>query len=180
MAIDIPATYDRYGAMVLRRCLHLLRDEALAQDAAQDVFVQLVIRQASIEDRGLSSLLFQMATGVSLNRLRSRRRHPETPGEALLEQIAAAEDPEERTASRRLLRRLLSAEPPSTRVMATMHWVDGMTHAEVAEAFAMSVSGVRKRLREMQARVAALRETDAHDGQQTETDAHAREGRDVG
>jgi len=158
LAIDIPATYDRYGAMVLRRCRRLLGDDTLAQDAAQEVFVQLVTHNDKLEDRGLSSLLFRMATGVSLNRLRSRRRHPEHPGDALLADIAAAEDPEELSAARRLLARLFDDEQPSTRVMATMHWVDGMTHAEVAEAFGMSVSGVRKRLRELQARVQSLPE----------------------
>ncbi len=37
--------------------------------------------------------------------------------------------------------------------MAVMHWVDGMTHEEVAREFGMSVSGVRKRLRQLQARI---------------------------
>lgn len=144
--------------MVVRRCRQLLRDDALAQDAAQDVFVQLMTRKGRLEDRGLSSLLFQMATGVSLNRLRSQRRHPEHSDDALLDSIAGADDPADEVEKRGLLRRVFEKESPSTRVIATLHWVDGMTHREVADEVGLSVSGVRKRLRLLQQRVQGLSE----------------------
>lgn len=157
LSLDIPTLYFRYGPMVVRRCRQLLSDDGLAQDAAQDVFVQLMTRKGNLEDRGLSSLLFQMATGVSLNRLRSQRRHPEHRDETLLGQIAAAEDPEQELGKRGLVRRLFERESPSTRVIATLHWVDGMTHQQVAEQVGLSVSGVRKRLRRLQERAQGLR-----------------------
>jgi len=172
MSLDIPAIYDRYGPMVVRRCRHLLRDDALAQDAAQDVFVQLVTRQSSIEDRGLSSLLFQMATGVSLNRLRTQRRHPEDRKEGLLERIAGAQDAEAQTGRRGLLQRLFASEAPSTRVIATLHWVDGMTLDEVAGEVGMSVSGVRKRLRELQRHARGLPELAAEGAEGERPDVH--------
>jgi Sigma-70 region 2 len=82
-AFDLEACYRRYGPLVHRRCLRLLRSEAQAEEAMHDVFVELLRRQERIEDRGLSSLLFQIATHVSLNRLRTRRRHPEQRGYSL-------------------------------------------------------------------------------------------------
>ena len=39
----------------------------------------------------------------------------------------------------------------STRTMAILHYVDGMTLQEVADEVGMSVSGVRKRLRGLRA-----------------------------
>ena len=54
--------------------------------------------------------------------------------------------------ARSLLGRLFARHRESTRVIATLHFVDGLTLEEVAEEVGMSVSGVRKRLR-------ALRET---------------------
>lgn len=136
--------------MVVRRCRQILKDDALAQDATQDVFVQLILREEQLEDRGLSSLLFQIATRVSLNQLRNRRRHPEDRDESLLAQIACLDDAEERLGVRSLLSRIFEREAPSTRVMATLHWVDGMTYKEVAQVVGLSVSGVRKRLRQLQ------------------------------
>ena len=39
---DIETLYTTYGPMVLRRCRQLLRDEDLALDAMQDVFVRVL------------------------------------------------------------------------------------------------------------------------------------------
>jgi RNA polymerase sigma-70 factor (ECF subfamily) len=50
----------------------------------------------------------------------------------------------------------------STQVMAVLHHVDGLTFEEVAREVGLSVSGVRKRLRGLRARLEALEEpTDA-------------------
>ena len=161
-AIDLADCYRRYGPLVYRRCLRLLRNEAQAEEAMQDVFVALVRRRESIEDRGLSSLLFRMATHVSLNRLRTRRRHPEDDDERLLLRIAEDEQLDERSVAGQLLERLFGREVASTRVMATMHYLDGMTFEEVAAEFSMSVSGVRKRLRTLRERLLQLTE-DEHE-----------------
>jgi RNA polymerase sigma-70 factor (ECF subfamily) len=157
-ALDVRACYLRYGPMVYRRCLRLLRSEAQAEEALHDVFVGLVQRREQLDDRALSSLLFRMATQVSLNRLRSRRRHPEDDDQRLLMQIANDELLEERSLAELVLSKLFAQEPASTRVMATMHYVDGMTLEEVAREFSMSVSGVRKRLRTLRARLSRLTE----------------------
>ncbi|MBX2813752.1 MAG: sigma-70 family RNA polymerase sigma factor [Myxococcales bacterium] len=147
MRIDIEATYIRYGPMVLRRCRKLLNNEAHAVEAMQDTFVRLLEHQGRLEDKGLSSLLFRIATNVCLNRLRTQRRKPETREEALLLQVAAVDETEKRTWSQRLLERIFSQVPDSTRLIAVLHLVDGMTHQEVATEVGLSVSGVRKRLR---------------------------------
>ena len=42
--------------------------------------------------------------------------------------------------------------------MAVMHYVDGMTLEEVARNVGLSVSGVRKRLRQLRERTRALEE----------------------
>jgi len=159
-AIDLEACYRRYGPLVYRRCLRILRSEAQAEEAMQDVFVELVRRHAQLEDRGLSSLLFQIATHVGLNRLRTRRRHPEQEDDRVLALIAHDEQLEERSLAEGMLSRLFGREPPSTRVMATLHYVDGMTLDEVAAELQMSVSGVRKRLRKLRERLQALTEDD--------------------
>jgi RNA polymerase sigma-70 factor, ECF subfamily len=42
--------------------------------------------------------------------------------------------------------------PTSTRVMAVLHYLDGLTLEEVSAEVGLSVSGVRKRLRGLQER----------------------------
>jgi RNA polymerase sigma factor (sigma-70 family) len=146
-AIDVEAYYRRYGPQVLRRCRFLLRDEERAVDAMHDVFVQLLRHQERLKHTAPSSLLHQIATRECLNRLRGTRRRPEDREDALMLRIASAEDTEARTVARGLLDRLFGQVPTSSRDIAVLHLVDGMTLEETAREVGMSVSGVRKRLR---------------------------------
>lgn len=156
MSIDVTAWYRAHGPMVLRRCRSLLKDEELARDAMHEVFVQVVRREDRLIDQGPSSLLYRMATNVSLNMIRTRRRHPEDPDDDLLVRIASIDDSEQRTGVRNLLTRLFTGEQESTRVIAVLHLLDGLTLEEVAAEVGMSVSGVRKRLRGLRSRLHEL------------------------
>jgi RNA polymerase sigma factor (sigma-70 family) len=144
---DVSAITQRYGPMVLRRCRRLLRNEDEALDACQDVFVLLIERQSTLDARYPSSLLYRMATNVCLNRIRARGRRPETADDELLYAIAAADEVEPGTEARLLLDRLFRRHPVSSRTIAVLHHVDGLTLEQVAEDVGLSVSGVRKRLR---------------------------------
>jgi RNA polymerase sigma-70 factor (ECF subfamily) len=147
VSIDVEALSQRYGPMVLRRCRRLLGDEQEALDACQDVFVRIVQQRARLDARYPSSLLYRIATNVCLNRLRDRRHEPATRDEAVLYEIARAEEPGGASDARMLLDRLFGRHPESSRAIAVLHYVDGLTLDEVAEAVGMSVSGVRRRLR---------------------------------
>lgn len=148
---EVEALCRRYGPMVLRRCQRLLGAGEDARDACQDVFVRLVQHRRRLDDAYPSSLLYRMATNVCLNRIRERGRQPSTDGERLLHGIATAEEPGALSDARLLLERLFSRHPLSSRTMAVLHFVDGLTLEQVAEETAMSVSGVRKRLRRLRA-----------------------------
>lgn len=154
MAVDVERAYRRYGPMVRRRCERLLRDPEEARDATQDTFVRLTRRKDALDEHALGGLLYRIATNVCLNRLRTRARRPEDPVDELVQRIACADDPAERGTARAFLDRLFGREPESTRVIAVLHHVEGMTLEEVAEVVGLSVSGVRFRLRQLQAHLA--------------------------
>lgn len=140
--------------MVLRRCRRLLRDEARALDAMQDVFVEVLRRYETLDGTAPAALLLRISTNVCLNRLRTLRRHPEDGDDALLLAIAAdAPDHEQRAGARGLLSRIFNRESESTLEIAVMHYLDRMTLEEVADEVGLSVSGVRKRLRTLRARL---------------------------
>lgn len=152
---DVAALTLRYGPMVLRRCRRLLRDEEEARDACQDVFVRIVVHRRRLDGQALSSLLFRIATNVCLNRLRDRRRAPVDGDDAVLARIACAEEPGAVSHARLLLDRLFERHPASSRTIAVLHFVDGLTLEETAAHTGLSVSGVRNRLRRLRE---ALRE----------------------
>lgn len=152
---DVATLFERYGPMVLRRCRSMLGDEASADDATQEVFARILDKDLDV--RHPSSLLYQMATHECLTRLRTRRRHPHAAPD-LVERIARAPEPEGRLASLQILQILFAREPPSTRVIATLFLIDGLTWEQVAAEVGMSVSGVRKRLRRLRSTLSELEE----------------------
>lgn len=149
MALDINQLYRQHGSMVFRRCRQLLKDDGEAKDAMQNTFVRLIQNHDDLEETFPVSLLYRMATQVSLNRIRALGRHPEDRDEALLFGIAAESDLEDTVGARRFLNRIFGREEESSRVMAVLHFVDGMTLEEVASECGLSVSGVRHRLRKI-------------------------------
>ena len=151
-ALDVEGLCQRYGPMVLRRCRRLLGSEDEALDATQDVFVQLLRHRDRLAEQYPSSLLYRIATNLCLNRIRGRKRGATLPGDEVLDQIARRQDLDAPV----LLDRLFRRHPESTRVMAVMHYLDGLTLEEVARDCRMSVSGVRKRLRGLRATLHAM------------------------
>jgi RNA polymerase sigma-70 factor (ECF subfamily) len=153
---DIELLYETYGPMVIRRCRSLLGNEDEAADAAQEVFVRLLERADSLDLRGPSSLLYRMATNHCLNRIRASSRRPVVQNSDLLVQIASLDDDGDRVEMRSVLDRIFRRKKESTRLIAVLHWVEGMTLEEVADEVGMSVSGVRKRLRQLKSRLGPM------------------------
>lgn len=147
--LDVEMLSERYGPMVLRRCRHLLKDEDEAMDACQEVFVRIIEQRNRLDARHPSSLLYVTATHLCLNRIRDRGRHAVPTDDAQLQQIAAAEEPGGQSEARLLLDRLFRRYPASSRTIAVLHYLDGLTLEEVASEVGLSVSGVRKRLRDL-------------------------------
>ena len=133
----------------------MLGDEAQAVDAMQDVFVEVCRRRTRLDDRAPSALLYRMATHRCLNLIRGRRRRPEVPDAALIGRIADA-GPDNGAAARSVLTQLFKTAPDSSRTIAMLHLVDGLTLEQTADAVGMSVSGIRKRLRRLRAELTAL------------------------
>ena len=85
-------------------------------------------------------------------------RSIDSDGEDLLIQLGSYDEGEDRMVFRDMLDRLFRKEKESTREIATLHFVDGMTLQEVADEIGLSLSGVRKRIRELKTRIKIKKE----------------------
>jgi RNA polymerase sigma-70 factor (ECF subfamily) len=151
--INVEEFYVRYGPMVLRRCRKLLKDEDKAMDAMQDVFTKVILNKGRLKNQYPSSLLYRIATNTCLNVIRSEKGQSRPQDDDVLANIAMYDEKEEKLIVHDLLDTIFGREKKSTREIAVMHYVDGMTLREVAGEAGLSVSGVRKRLRELRSRV---------------------------
>ena len=138
--------YEKHAAAVYGRCRYLLKDDAEAKDALQDVFVKVL--QALPEFRSAASpstWILRIATHHCLNLLRARKAlwREQVRG------LQADRRQETETPDRReLVRRLLALAPEEAQEVAVLYFVDELTQAEIAEEMGRSLPTVRKRLRE--------------------------------
>ena len=151
--IDIEACYARYGPMVLRRCRRLLRDEQSAFDAMQEVFLKVLLARERLTGAYPSALLFRMATNLCLNRIRDERRLGPEDYRHIFSPLSLERNPENAAVAGNLLDGILKEEKQSTRQVAVMYFIDGMTIKEIAATVKLSISGVHKRLEKLRRRI---------------------------
>jgi len=149
--------YEKHAAAVYGRCRYLLRDDAEARDALQDVFVRAL--QALPEFRQAASpstWILRIATHHCLNLIRARK----TLWREELRVLGATRRQETEPPERReLVRVLLAAAPEEAQEVAILYFIDELTQVEIAQELQRSLPTVRKRLREfLSAARAALRE----------------------
>ncbi len=146
MEMDVAALYRRYGDMVLGRCRSLLRNDADAQEVAQEVFLKAHRYKDKFRgDSSPSTWLFKITTTTCLNRIRTKKRHPED----LIDEPLPIGVEDGMLAShelRDLVSRLLDTADEGTQAAVLYHYYDGMTHAEAGELLGVTAAAVRKRI----------------------------------
>jgi RNA polymerase sigma-70 factor (ECF subfamily) len=138
--------YEKHAAAVYGRCRYLLKDEAEAKDALQDVFVKVLRALPEFREAASpSTWVLRIATYHCLNLLRARRAAWREELQALQKDRRHETEPPDR---RELVRVLLAAAPEEAQEVAVMYFVDEQTQAEIGQALGRSLPTVRKRLRE--------------------------------
>ena len=158
LRIDVEAYYRRYGPMVWRRCLRMLRNEEAAMDALQEVFVKLMIYRESLKGTSPSSLLYRMATNLCLNKIRDQRRQGVRESLDLAESRFSGSPQEAGLDLQMALEAILEDEEESTRQMAFLYFIDGLSLKEVSLEMEMSVAGVHRRLQHLRGRLKRLKQ----------------------
>jgi len=135
--------FERYGPVVYRRCLRLLRDPDAAADATQEVFVRLVRNMEALEDRAtILPWIYRVATNHCLNLRRAGRWAAEGPVDLELHADAAGDTFPER----QLAQAVLSRFDPMTQSIAVAVLVDGLEQEETARTLGLSRRTVRRKL----------------------------------
>lgn len=143
---DFDSLYRKFGPMVMRRCQYIMKDEEKAFDCMQDVFVRIIEHREKL-DGVCASLFYTTATRVCLNKIRSDKVRYSPQIDTILQDIVDNSPCHEEIINSSLLLDYIFNETKSTtRDMAILHYVDGLTLEETAKMMNMSVSGVRKRL----------------------------------
>lgn len=148
------ALYDALAPTVYSVCLSVLRNPALAEEVAQDVFVEVWTSAAKFDpQRGNArSWVGRLAHGRAVDKLRSHVAAVQRDDrDSKLEHATFAEPIEDEALNNveaHLLRRAVDeiGEPHSTAV--ALAFFDGLTHAELAESTGVPLGTAKTRVRD--------------------------------
>ena len=141
-AIDFEHAYRMYSRRVYAKCLHMVGNEAEAEDLTQEVFLQLFRKMDSFRgESAFATWLYRVAVNVVLMRLRRKSLITSSleevtelkEGISSLHQVLGAPDRALTTAIDRLnLERAVSQMPAGYRQVFLLHYVEGYEHREIA------------------------------------------------
>ena len=138
--------YRKYGPAIYSRCRRLLKDDALAEDATQEVFVRVLRHiESAPDDAAALAWIYRISTNYCLNLIRDRGRQAE-PTDELPE--SASDHPEPDLVDRQLAMRLIERAPETLRAPAVLYYLDGLEQEQVAKTLGISRRTVINRLQE--------------------------------
>lgn len=150
----------RHQRRVYSLAYHAVRDEGLAEELAQDVFVQLHAHLGRLESgRHLVAWLRRVTSHRVIDALRVRR----TPVALDLVPEPSSDPQAPDPLASRLLRTALSRLTPQARMVVILRYMEDLAPTEIAEALGMSINTVKSHLRRglavLRARVNEARRT---------------------
>ena len=146
---ELTELYDRYAHVIFHRCLSILGNAELADDAVHETFAKVMRHGDGF--RGESSPLtwmYQISTNYCLNQIRNRKGRSEKLTVHREEIVGGASvNPDHGTQlDAKRLRQLLEEADPETRRCVIHIYFDDCTRQEVADLVGLSVPTVRKRV----------------------------------
>lgn len=151
------ALYERYGNLVYSAALRVVRDDQIAEDMVQEIFLRIWRRPDSyVAQRGrFVTWLTSVARNRAVDEIRSRGRrfrHETASPEEQERELPAPErnDPAlraELSDQRRLILAALEQIPAEQRQIIELAYFGGLTQQEIAERLSQPLGTVKTRIR---------------------------------
>jgi RNA polymerase sigma-70 factor (ECF subfamily) len=155
--------YRANSDLVRRICLRMLRDPIEAEDAAQDVFVHVLLKLHTFRgEAALSSWLYRLTTNLVLMRFR-KNAQKHSPLRAFLDDdgdlhgdIGKADLHLNGVVDRVDLQKAIDLLPDGYRAVFVLHDIQGYAHSEIAERLEYSVGNSKSQLHKARSRLRKL------------------------
>lgn len=144
------ALYQRHAKSVYRKCLFMLKQKALAEDATHDVFIKVYLHlEAFDEHANIRTWIFTIAHNHCVDILRKQRKQPMVAYHTDIAHLTAeppatyAQKEHQWTA----LQTALAQLPKSERNILLMKYRDGKSVKEIAGKMHTSEGAIKMRLK---------------------------------
>jgi len=153
-ATALRALFDDTYEPLWRSVMRLVGDQAAARDLAQDAFVRVWDRRATLDPSlSLRALLYRTVRNLALNQLRdeqTRRQLLEDPGSAAIaarpRDPALADQQLEASELADRLQQFIAELPPRQREALRLSRFDGLSHQEIADVMGCAPRTVNNHL----------------------------------
>lgn len=158
---------EHYRAAVTRYIRYLVKDAAEADDLAQEAFIRAYRQRDTLRDSAaLESWLYQIATHVSIDRLRQRTKTAERQLEHPVEDLPIADSvqPSALTVLQQeemslCVQRYAGRLSDAYKAVLLLHDTDGLTASEISQVLQLPLTTVKMRLHRARRQLqAALKE----------------------
>ena len=152
--------YKRYAAKIFGKCISLLRNDAAAADATQDVFMKLLLNLSKFSGQSkFSTWVYSITYNFCIDLIRKQKKRrlqssaPEDLPEEKVEEISDAELLEIKVDR---LKKVLDEMNPNDKVILLLKYQDGMSIADIAEAMSLTESAVKMRIKRSKQKCKAI------------------------
>ncbi len=154
--------YNRYAGKVYSKCISLLKDEALAQDATQEIFTKIFINLSRFGERSkFSTWVYSITYNYCIDYLRKQKKQKDL----FTDDIEKAPDlPDDEEDDKELfelsvaqLKKALDEMPADDRAILLMKYQDDLSIKEIAEMLNKTESAIKMRLKRAKAKAQSIR-----------------------
>ena len=169
----LEALYARYSSSVYSLAMFMLKQEALAEEVTQDIFLNIWTKASSYKaERGEpKSWIMSVAHHRIVDVIRSRRRTQNVtdPGaydrlETLPSPRISTEEEVERRIEREYILEALDTLPPEQREVIMLAYFEGYSQSEMAKILNQPLGTVKTRVRLAMKKLRAALEGEINDG----------------
>ena len=168
----LEALYGRYSTVVYSLAMYMLRQEALAEEATQEVFLNIWLKASSFNsERGQPrSWIMSVAHHKIVDVIRSRRRTSSMTGPGGYETLdllpsgqASTEEQVERNLERERIRKALAVLPETQREVVVLAYFEGYSQSEMAKKLDQPLGTIKTRVRLAMQKLRSTLEQDLHE-----------------
>jgi RNA polymerase sigma-70 factor, ECF subfamily len=145
----VSTLYRKFGTAIYSRCRRLLKDDALAEDATQEVFVRVLRHiESAPDDATALAWIYRISTNYCLNQIRDRSRQAEPTAPDEMPEGNDNASPEVDLLDKETAMKLIRRAPEKLQEVAVLYYVDGLEQEQVAVTLGISRRTVINRLQE--------------------------------
>ncbi len=143
--------YSRFINKIFSKCISLLKDEALAKDATQDIFLKIFLNLAKFNRKSkFSTWVYSITYNYCIDLLRKRNKEKTLFSgevEAEGEVVEEVSDKELLELEIDRIKVVLDQMPVGDKMVLLMKYKDDMTIKEISEIFGKSESAIKMKIK---------------------------------